>query len=389
MRSTSRCVSRRRIATGCALAGAVLAFGACGSDSEPSSGGSAGTQAAPAAVSATEVIEKAGVSNDKSFCGTKPIKLGIHDGFGVNPWSQYSMAAVRSEAAKCPNVTQVVAIGQGDLQKSISDVNGMVAQGVDALVIVPDFGAAQLPSLRAATAAGVKVVPWAAAPGGTKGNDYLDYVDWDPKAAGKVFAEWMVKALDGKGNVVYLGGPAGNPVGLGQLKGFQEVFDQNPGIKMLTGYKSWPATNWDPALAQKTMAALLAKYPKIDGVLSEDGPSMVAAIRALTNANRPLIPMTALESNGIACTYERLTDDNPKLQLATMSGRSWMGRVAARKAIAAAEGIENKEPSTYDLPLNADTLGGKPPKCDKAASPDAFFSNLIDDQQLKRFGKVG
>ena len=53
-------------------------------------------------------MAKSGMSDDTSFCGTKPITLGIHDGFGVNGWSKSSMAAVRSEAAKCANVKQVV-----------------------------------------------------------------------------------------------------------------------------------------------------------------------------------------------------------------------------------------------------------------------------------------
>src|ERR1700691_1451861 len=125
-----------------------------------------------------QIIDAAGKTNDKSFCGTKPIVLGIHDGFGINGWSKSSMAAVRSEAAKCPNVKQVVRIGQGDLQRSISDVNGLVSEGIDALAIIPDWGKSQLPSLRAATDAGVKVVPWAADPAGTD-KDYVAYLDWD------------------------------------------------------------------------------------------------------------------------------------------------------------------------------------------------------------------
>ncbi|HWI21290.1 MAG TPA: substrate-binding domain-containing protein [Baekduia sp.] len=389
MRFIESWAKTRRIATGCLLVGAIAALGACGDSSDSSDSGTGPAAKKADATSASEVIANAGITEDTSFCGDKPIKLGIHDAFGVNPWSQYSMAAVRSEAAKCPNVKQVVAIGQGDLQKSLSDINGMVAQGIDALVVVPSLGPGELPAIKAATTAGVKVVPWAATPGGVAGTDYLDYVDWDPAAAGKAFAEWMAKAIKDKGDVVYLGGPAGNPVGLGMLKGFKEVFPQHPGIKLLTGYKDFPAMNWDPALAQKTMAALLAKYPRIDGVLSEDGPSMVGAMRAFTNANRPLVPITALESNGFACTYGKLSAKNPKLAVTDMSGRSWMGRIAARKAIAAAEGLKNTEPSIYDLPLNADTLAGKPPECQAGESPDAFFSNQISAQDLQKYGKVG
>jgi ribose transport system substrate-binding protein len=167
-----------------------------------------------------QIIAASGKNDDKSFCGSKPIVLGIHDGFGINGWSKTSMASVRSEAAKCPNVKQLVVIGQGDLQKSISDVNAMVAQGIDALVIIPDFGKSQLPSIKAATTAGVKVVPWAADPGGDGGKDYISYVDWDVRATGQVLAEWVAKAIHDKGDVVFLGGPAGNPVSAATLEAF-------------------------------------------------------------------------------------------------------------------------------------------------------------------------
>src|SRR5205085_1562209 len=82
--------------------------------------------------------------------------------------------------------------------------------------------------------------------------------------AGTMWANWMVKLLDGKGNIVFLGGPAGNPVTSGRLKSIVKVFAKHPGMKLLTGKKTWPVTNWDPATAQKQMSALLAKYKKID-----------------------------------------------------------------------------------------------------------------------------
>jgi len=143
-----------------------------------------GTGPSPASADDTaKVIAEAAKTSDSSFCGNKKITLGVHDGFGVNGWSRASMAAVRSEAAKCANVKQVIRIGQGDLQRSISDVNGLVSEGVDALAIIPDWGKSQLPSLRAATDAGVKVVPWAADPAGGD-KDYVAYLDWDEHYAG-------------------------------------------------------------------------------------------------------------------------------------------------------------------------------------------------------------
>ncbi|MDX6525077.1 MAG: ribose transport system substrate-binding protein [Gaiellales bacterium] len=331
---------------------------------------------------------KVGVFPGIKFCGSKPIKLGIHDGFGINAWSQASMAAVRSEAAKCSNVTQIVAIGGGDLQKSISDVNSMVAQGANAIVMIPDFGQAQLASIKAATAAGVKVVPWAADPGGTAGSDYVSYVDWSSPAAGTMWANWMVKVLKGKGNVVFLGGPAGNPVTSGQLKSVVAVFAKHPGMKLLTGKSNWPVTNWDPATAQKQMSALLAKYSKIDGIISDYGTDALAATRAIQAANRKLPPIATLDANGLSCLYKKVHASNPGFQLATISSRNWLGRIAARKAIAAAEGLPNQEPSQFALPFFEDTTSaGKPAQCLASASPDFYASNKLTTATVSKYGK--
>ena len=53
-----------------------------------------------------------------------------------------------------------------------------------------------------------------------------------------------------------------------------------------------------------------------------------------------------LDANGLSCLYKKVHKSNPAFQLATISSRNWLGRVAARKAIAAAQGLPNKEPST-------------------------------------------
>jgi ribose transport system substrate-binding protein len=366
---------RRRRLLGGALAVAALAL---------ASNAVAGTTKWP---TVDQEAATAGQPKGISFCGTKPITLGIEDAFGVNAWSQNSMAAVRSEAALCPNVKQIVAIGGGDLQKTISDVNGFTAQGVNAIVLIPDFGKAQLPSIQQATAAGAKVVPWGSDPGGQIGKDYTTYVDWIGASTGRAWATWMVEALHGKGNVVMLGGPAGNSATTEFFPQVVAVFKKHPGIKLLTGTSTWEVTNWDPATAQKAMGALLAKYPKIDGVISDYGTDALAAMRAFQAANRTPVPIATLDTNGLACLYQKLHKTDPAFQIATTSGHNWMGRIAARKAIAAAEGLPNQEPSRMALPFYEDTLHGKTATCVAGRSPDAYISNQLSTAQLSKYGK--
>lgn len=333
-------------------------------------------------------IATTAISTDKSFCGTKQITLAVLDGFGINTWSQASYAAVRSEAAKCPNVKQIAIAGGGDLNKMIADVNTAVTQGANAMTIIPDFGKAELAAIQAATAAGVKVVPWGADPSGVDGKDFVQYVDWRDPVAGTMWANWMVKALHGKGNVVFTGGPAGNPVGLGQLKNIVKVFAKYPKMHLLTGKTSFGVTNWDPATAQKLGAAFVAKYPKIDGILTNFGTDALAIIRAFQAAGRKLVPTAGLDANGLSCLYKATRKTQPKFQIATISNRNWLGRIAARKAIAAAEGIKNSEPARITLPFYEDTLT-KPTKvfCNTKLPADFYLSNNISPAAVAKYGK--
>src|SRR5258707_1342350 len=136
---------------------------------------------------ATQEIARSGISSNIPFCGNKQVTLAVLDGFGINAWSQESFAAVRSEAAKCKNVKQIVLAGGGDLQKMIADVSSAVAQGANAIVINPDLGEAELAAIKQATAAGVKVVAVYSDPGGSPGADYVSVVKWNNSHAGTIW----------------------------------------------------------------------------------------------------------------------------------------------------------------------------------------------------------
>jgi ribose transport system substrate-binding protein len=223
-------------------------------------------------------------------------------------------------------------------------------------------------------------VPYIADPGGTPGTDYVDYVSESNENNGRVWAEWMVKALNGKGNIVFLGGTPGNPVSQAEAKGIKEVLAQHPDMKLLAGPVD---TNWDPAQTQKVMAGLLTKYDRIDGVISDYGGGSIGAIRAFLSAGRPLVPWATNDQNGFACQWQDNKATNPAFEIATVSSRNWMARVALRKGVAAAQGVADPEPSRINLPLVEDSLGTPAPKCDSALSSDAILSTELTPARLK------
>jgi ribose transport system substrate-binding protein len=296
------------------------------------------------------------------ICGKKPVKVGLVDGFGVNSWSKIVRAEVEAEAKQCPAIQSVsYAAGRGDLQATLSAVTSMVSQGVNILLVIPDAGpgASQLPAIRSAAKAGVEVVPIASDPTGTPGQDYLDYVDWDPAYSGQVWAKWMVQRLGSKGgNIVMLGGPPGNAVSEQEMTGIKQVLASAPQVKLLT---SQPVTtNWDPAMAQQAMSGLLAKYPVINGVIDDYGATATGVIRAYQSAGRPLVPVATTDDNQLSCGFTALRAKYSGYQLATISSRTWIGRVGLRKGLAAFEGTADPEPSRLQLNLFEDSTGTTP-----------------------------
>ena len=131
------------------------------------------------------------------------------------------------------------------------------------------------------------------------------------------------------------GGTPGNPMTAAQVVGWKPTFAKYPGIKVL---EAEPVpTNWDPAMAQQKTAALIAKYPEIDGIYSETtGP-----IRAFLAAGKPVPAYVGQSLMDLSC----LAADHPDFKMASMDAHTWMVRLALRKAVAAAEGIDEPEPS--------------------------------------------
>ena len=199
-----------------------------------------------------------------SWCGPKKITLGLTDGFGGNSWRLVTTASARDEAKKCPSVTSLTyADGQGNTQKAISDIQGMVAKGVNALVVFPDAGKAILPALRSSYKQGVVTVPYRVTPGGKAGVDYNVFIDTNFSKAGEAWGKWILKVLPKGGNVLMLSGPKGNSQGVDENKGLHKILDPSHKYTFI-GEKPFEVTNWDPALTQKVLSADIAKYKKID-----------------------------------------------------------------------------------------------------------------------------
>ena len=379
-----------RLVASAAVVAAALILAGCSSTNSSTSSGTSNTLHAD--ISAGKVGTEADFTKIGDVCGSKPVSVTVVDGYGTNSWSKTVKAEIDSEAAKCKSITSVsYTAGAGDLAATNAAITGAAAKGSNILLVIPDAGPgqAQLASVRKATKAGTIVVPFASDPTGKAGTDYLDYTDQIPSFSGQAWAQWVVDTLGSKGgNVVFLGGPAGAAVSAQEFIGIQKILAKNPQIKLLTPEPV--TTNWDPAQAQQAMAGLLSQFPKIDAVIADYGAVANGVIRAYQAAGVTLPLLTSTDDNSLSCGFDALKATNPGYELATNSSRTWIGRVALRKALAAFYGKADHEPSQYNLGLVEDstgkTAGTKKPAeaCLTDAPTDASPSSLLTSDEFKK-----
>src|SRR6266700_5303923 len=365
----------RRIIGASALAALFLAMAACSSGGSSSGGTTAGGTTAGGGGGA--------VSSKYPWCGPKQASIALADGFGDNTWRELTRYSAVTIAAECPSVTKYVyANGEGNTQKAISDINSLVAQGITGIVDFPDAGKAMLPVLTKAYQAGTIVVPYRVFPGGTGGQNYNAYLSTNFTSAGVLWGHDVATALNGKGNVVFLGGPPANSQSLAEYQGLQSVFKNYPGIHVI-GHKPYNVTNWDPALTQQVVASLLSKYPKIDAVVSDFGTALAASFPQFQKAGRQIPVIATEDGNSLGCDWASMHASDPGFKLFTVSSQTWMVEYAMRYAIALA--TKGQLPSSTDVPQqnfeNSETSSPSKPQCDNSLPPTAIMSSGLTASQ--------
>lgn len=382
---------------------AALVLSACGGGGSSSSSSlettteaEAETETEGGAAENEEGGTETAAAGASEWCGEEGVTLGIQDGGGLNNWSKESQEQVQMVAKECPAVEkEIVVDADFEPQKAVSGIQSMISQGANAIVIIPDSGnCAEVPAMRQAMQHDVTVVAWAADPCGTEGTDYTKYIDWDTKAAGREWAEWVIEQMGDKGNLLYEGGPAGNTVSSNAAAAIAEVVEEHPNVKLVEPISSeeWPVTNWDPAETKKLTAAILGKNPEINGLINDYGASVEAELQAFQAAGREIPAVAASESNALSCTWEEEKKAGHEFPLMTISSRNWLGRYAAQTAIAEASGGTPpalKNGGIFSLGQWENSVEGKEPECRPEDSPEASFSNEMSEEETAKIALEG
>jgi ribose transport system substrate-binding protein len=277
---------------GAAGLGAVV-LAACGTQAPAPSGGGGAAPAASNFDPAQCYRPFGGTTEKAKFAAkTAPYVIALSNSYIGNVWrtQMIKMAKAYAELPDIkPSIKQFLVNSSGnDAAAQIGQIENMIAAGADAIIINAASPTALDPVVQKAQKAGIVVVAFDNIVN-TKG---VVIVNEDQIEFGRVMADWLVKEMKGKGNVLMINGVAGTSVDADRTKGAKEVFAKNPDIKIIAEVNG----DWDPGKAQQVASTALASYPDIGGVWCQGGTDGV--VRAFQQANRAFVPIAGEAENG-------------------------------------------------------------------------------------------
>ena len=189
--------------------------------------------------------------------------------------------AMTKWASAHPDVELTIVDAAGDTAKQVGQVENFLAQGMDAVVILPVDTTATGPMTKAIVKAGKPLVYVNRKP--EKLPKGVAYVGSKSIDAGVMNMEELGKAMGGKGNLVILIGELSDEPAHGRTDGIKQVVkEQFPNIKVTreqTGH-------WKREPGKTIMEDWLASGQQIDGVAANNDEMALGALQAIKAAKK-------------------------------------------------------------------------------------------------------
>ena len=204
-------------------------------------------------------------------------------------------AAIR-QALDAAGATYVSADAQSSSAKQLSDVESLIAQGVDALIILAQDTAAIGPAVDAAANEGIPVVAYDR----LIEDPRAFYLTFDNVEVGRMQARAVLDAQP-EGNYVMIKGSPTDPNADFLRGGQQEVLQPAIDSGAITIIDEAYTDGWLPANAQRNMEQILtANDNDVDAVVASNDGTAGGAIAALTAQGMEGIPVSGQDGDHAA-----------------------------------------------------------------------------------------
>ena len=226
-------------------------------------------------------------------------KIGFSQGTMNHPWRVAMVEVNKAYAeANLPDVDLIITDGQNDSAKQVTDVESLLAQGIQVLMISPLTADALTPVVADAMAAGVKVVTM-----DRKVNtDVTVHIGAENKPIGEQAGKFLIEKLGGKGNVIELQGTGGASATVDRHDGFMDAINGSELTVIASQNCDYLREN-----ALKFMEDQLQRFGpgEIQAVYAHNDEMALGAIQALENVDR-LSEVVVVGIDGQNTAYEAI-----------------------------------------------------------------------------------
>ena len=243
----------------------------------------------------------------KKHAGTPadPFVIGMSQCNLGEPWRVQMNDDVKRAAGAHRNLRIVYKDAQNDSLTQRTQVEELVAQGIDLLIISPKEAA---PLTRPVAEAYDKGIPVIVLDRAVEGDRFTTFIGADNKKIGREAGRWIAGALGGKGKIVELEGLQTSTPGQDRHAGFLEgvALDEHPELKVVfTADMAWLEPN-----ARREMESALATQGHIDLVYAHNDPGAHGAYLAARQAGRAMkfVGIDALPHEGVEYVKQGFLD---------------------------------------------------------------------------------
>jgi ribose transport system substrate-binding protein len=213
-----------------------------------------------------------------------------------NDWQAEAANMVKAMAISKDMADKVdlqVQVAGPNAQRQIQQINAMVQAGAKAIVVYPISPTALNAAVKNACNKGVIIIAY----DGAIDEPCAYNVTINQEEAGRVTAEWLVKKLNGKGNIVVITGVPGTSVDTLRTKAAKEVFAKSPDIHIVAEAVGM----WSQAVARTELSKILAthNWNEINGLWMQVGCYTANAMQLEAGKKTTeLLPCAGEGSNG-------------------------------------------------------------------------------------------
>lgn len=188
-----------------------------------------------------------------------------------------------------------VTYGKTDPPLQFNQIQNAIQKQPDGLIVAPVDQEALIPAFAAAKAANVEIVTVADDVAKEGQQHELAFAGVEYVELGRKKAQWIVDKLGGKGTVAVIHGIRGLHFTEAQFEGAKEVFDANPGIKMINGPY---AGQFSADAGLKVTENVLTANPKIDALYFDNDDIALGGILAAKARNISMDDIVIIGTDG-------------------------------------------------------------------------------------------